>query len=389
MINNDSQFIKPRVFVSSKVEGFEEFRESARQAIKSVNGEPVLVNEDFPAKISSSRNTCLDGIDSADIFILVIGDRGGWTTPSGKFVIEEEYLYAKKKSLPVLVFLQRIERDKKTNELIKKLSDYVDGNYHKKFDDENDLKKQIDDALKSLIVKFKLNIMDKNKIESFFKDPDIVNNESYIRFVLAPEREEKLIDPVKFGSDIFKRQICKVGHDENVKLFNYELKTDSKLDSESLNIIHYDSEYGRDTTEVVRLKLLESGIIIIDSNVTGLVKGEQNAMSYNMIILNDIELALKSCFSFAKGFYDTFDEYKRHLRFYNNVALINLNNRRLIKQFKEQTSYEINMFNNNDPIMAFNDLTVISRVDLVSSEKKIEEIIALFLRRSNSSQEPN
>ncbi len=37
-----------------------------------------LVNEDFPSQAGSSRNTCLDAIDSCDIFLLVIGGRGGW-----------------------------------------------------------------------------------------------------------------------------------------------------------------------------------------------------------------------------------------------------------------------------------------------------------------------
>lgn len=36
----------PRVFVSSVVEGFEDYREAAREGIEAAGGEPVLVNED-------------------------------------------------------------------------------------------------------------------------------------------------------------------------------------------------------------------------------------------------------------------------------------------------------------------------------------------------------
>lgn len=68
---------RPRVFVSSVVKGFEEYREAARRGIEAAGGEPVLVNEDFPAQPDSPRNACLDAVDSCDIYLAIIGDRGG------------------------------------------------------------------------------------------------------------------------------------------------------------------------------------------------------------------------------------------------------------------------------------------------------------------------
>jgi hypothetical protein len=40
---------RSRVFVSSVVEGFAEYRQAARSGIEQAGGEAVLVNEDFPA----------------------------------------------------------------------------------------------------------------------------------------------------------------------------------------------------------------------------------------------------------------------------------------------------------------------------------------------------
>ena len=98
---------QPRVFVSSVIEGFAEYRQAARNGIEQAGGEGVLVNEDFPAQASSSRNICLDAIDSCDVFLLVLGARGGWKTPSGRLVVEEEFEHARARKLPVLVFLER------------------------------------------------------------------------------------------------------------------------------------------------------------------------------------------------------------------------------------------------------------------------------------------
>jgi hypothetical protein len=98
---------RSRVFVSSVIEGFAEYRQAVRKGIEPASGEGIFVNEDFPSQASSPRNTCLDAIDSCDVFLLVLGARGGWKTPSGRLVVEEEYDHARARKLPVLVFLER------------------------------------------------------------------------------------------------------------------------------------------------------------------------------------------------------------------------------------------------------------------------------------------
>ena len=81
--------MRPRVFVSSVMEGFEEFRLAAKNGIIAAGSEPLLI-EDFPALPISPRNACIDGVASCDIHIAIVGNRGGWVAPSGKLVVEEE-----------------------------------------------------------------------------------------------------------------------------------------------------------------------------------------------------------------------------------------------------------------------------------------------------------
>jgi hypothetical protein len=50
---------RPRVFVSSVIEGFEAYRQAAARAIDAAGAESVLVNEQFPSLAASSRNACL------------------------------------------------------------------------------------------------------------------------------------------------------------------------------------------------------------------------------------------------------------------------------------------------------------------------------------------
>ncbi len=56
---------QPRVFVSSVMSGYEEYREAAPAGIRQAGCDPVLA-EDFAARGTSSGNACLDGVPSAD-----------------------------------------------------------------------------------------------------------------------------------------------------------------------------------------------------------------------------------------------------------------------------------------------------------------------------------
>src|SRR5580698_155864 len=133
---------RTRVFVSSVVEGFAEYRQAARSGIEQAGAEGIFVNEDFPSQASSSRNTCLDAIDSCDVFLLVLGGRGGWKAPSGRLVVEEEFEHARSRKLPVLVFLEDVPRDGDGQRLSKRLSDYVDGNFRLRFSGASELRDQ-------------------------------------------------------------------------------------------------------------------------------------------------------------------------------------------------------------------------------------------------------
>src|SRR3569833_3246378 len=129
----------PRIFVSFVVDGFLDIREAARRGILAAGAEQVLVNEDLPASPESSRNACLDAIDSVDALVLIIGARGGWTTPSGKLVVEEEYEHAVNRRLPILVFVQDVARDADATRLCEAVFDYIDGVFRRAFTDPREL----------------------------------------------------------------------------------------------------------------------------------------------------------------------------------------------------------------------------------------------------------
>ena len=55
----------------------------------------------------------------------------------------------------------------------------------------------------------------------------------------------------------------------------------------------------------------------------------------------------------AAVFFDRRDPHKRHQRFFYNVALLGLDYREVIRDASPKTSYGMNMFRGDKPIIAF------------------------------------
>ena len=94
-----------KIFVSSLISGFEPLRTAARSAIQALGHEPVMA-EDFGAKPASPQVACLQGLRSADLVVLILGERYGAIPPDSKVSpTHEEYLDARD-AKEILLFVQ-------------------------------------------------------------------------------------------------------------------------------------------------------------------------------------------------------------------------------------------------------------------------------------------
>lgn len=197
-------------------------RETARHAIEAGGCVPVLVNEDFPSLAASSRNACLDAIGSCDALALIVGSRGGWVTPSGRLVVEEEYHHARSLGLPVVVLLADTERDAEATRFVSELSDYVDGHFRTTYRDMPELAQQLERSVGTLTQTLELPMTDMTKVLSIAAEEPAISDECSLRVVVVPERDEELIDPAKLQSSEFLDALYGIGHDRGVGLLDYE-----------------------------------------------------------------------------------------------------------------------------------------------------------------------
>ncbi|MFL5612405.1 MAG: DUF4062 domain-containing protein [Gemmatimonadaceae bacterium] len=375
--------MKPRVFVSSVVEGFEAFRAAAREGIVSVGGEPVLVNEDFPSLATSSRNACLDAVDSSDMVVSVIGERGGWQTPSGKLVVEEEYERALTRKLPVLVFIQKTTHDVAAAAFIRRITDYIDGAFRRTFGTPRELRDEVERALRPLVRETEKRTPVSTGSRNHFARPYSVQGMTMLRLVLTPERNEEVIDPVRLNSAEFRKRVYSIAHADGVNLLTYERPKTSSIEGDDLVIVQTEPGGRHGDGEHVRVQLSETGELIIDANVSGRVqRGDRFTGLDGMVVaIEDIETVLRLCFSFAAALYEELDPYKRHQRFQYNVALSGLGYRNLERNPQARASYTMNL-RNRDVIRAFETARWITRPELREPTSEIQRTVELLVRRA-------
>jgi hypothetical protein len=372
----------PRVFVSSVVEGFAEYRHAARAAIERAGGEALLVNEDFPALNASSRNACLDAVDSCDAFILLIGARGGWRAPSGKLVVEEELERARKRKLPALIFIQDCERDSDAEKLVRSVSDYVHGYFRAALRTPEDLEREAVLGLKPILSAFAKPTMDQNEIQELLKTPPVLADQATLRFVLAPERPGEVIDPLELDSAEFLHGIYSAAHAPDVGLLGYRHSKQEQVTSEAL-IVHQGSPGNwQQGIHEVRLEMRSSGVIIIDCNVTGRTPRQGlDMMSIFVLAHEGVEAAMAADFAFAASHFDALDPYLRHQRFFCNVALSGVGYRRLERAPQPRNSYAAGFGrSDNGPIVPFQSPRLLDRRGLKQPAEEIRRFMAAFAR---------
>lgn len=94
-----------KVFISSLMAGFGAERAAVRRAITTLRYEPVMA-EDFGAQPHSPQIACLQGLRSADVVVLVLGERYGVVPPGSTVSATHQEYREARGTKPVIAFVQ-------------------------------------------------------------------------------------------------------------------------------------------------------------------------------------------------------------------------------------------------------------------------------------------
>jgi len=101
---------KPGVFVSSTCYDLKQLRTDMKDFIESLGLDPLLSEfNSFPINPDSGTvDNCLSVVEKkADIFVLIVGQRYGSVTDTGRSITNLEFLAARAKGIPVYAFVMR------------------------------------------------------------------------------------------------------------------------------------------------------------------------------------------------------------------------------------------------------------------------------------------
>ena len=138
------------VFVSSVAQGMNEYRQVAREAIRTMEHTPVMF-EEFSAKPYSSEQACLHEVEQSDIYLVIVGRDYGYETPEGLSVTQAEFRAAKATNKSILAFIQQVDaRDERQLTFLSEIEAYQSGVFRASFSSALELNNEIIKALRNI-----------------------------------------------------------------------------------------------------------------------------------------------------------------------------------------------------------------------------------------------
>lgn len=140
-----------KIFISSVRRGLEEERDALPGLIQAAGHVPTRF-EDYTAVPVPSRQACLDGVEDADAYLLILGEHYGDPLPdTGKAPTEEEFIVARRRNIPILIFRKNGGRpDDRQQDFISRLEDYVTGRFRGSFSTTSELLSAVVAAVRDL-----------------------------------------------------------------------------------------------------------------------------------------------------------------------------------------------------------------------------------------------
>lgn len=140
-----------RIFVSSVKRDLEEERRALPALIRALGHEPVMF-EDFGAQLDPSRESCLDGVASSDVYLLLLGPHYGYRFPeTDQSATHDELIEARRKGTDTIVFRKEgISPDPDQAAFINQVGDYARGAFWDDYSDVSDLLTKVASAIRRL-----------------------------------------------------------------------------------------------------------------------------------------------------------------------------------------------------------------------------------------------
>lgn len=144
-----------RVFISSVIDGYGDFREAAAASVRFIGSRrgfdlvPWRVEADAPATYEDPQKACLEDVADSLVYILLMGARYGYEDQESHLsATHEEFLEAKRLRKVILPFVQTgVEREAKQQAFLDDVAAYLSGEFYDTYANPDQLQTKIERAL--------------------------------------------------------------------------------------------------------------------------------------------------------------------------------------------------------------------------------------------------
>lgn len=140
-----------RVFISSVRRGLEEERDALPGLITAIGHTPVRF-EDFTAQTVPSREACLAGVQSSDVYVLLVGPHYGHVfEDTGQSATHDEWMAATAAGMPRVVYRKAdVELDADQAAFVAEIEDYGAGVFRDTFCSTAELQTKVAGKIREL-----------------------------------------------------------------------------------------------------------------------------------------------------------------------------------------------------------------------------------------------
>lgn len=296
-----------KVFVSSVMNGFEEYRKAAFDAIEML-GHEIVSAELFPSSTSSSRLACLEGVRRADLVVLVLGASYGWSgTSSGLSPTHEEYREAKDQG-KVLAFIQTgVDREPQQDVFIQEVQDWDHGLFRgREFSTPEELRPLVARALHEHALAQASQPVDVDELvaiaDGLIPQPDrgyMRTGGTLFHLAIAGGPAKAILRPTQLEDPQLTKWLFGQLTQSDAGYFDYRQGTDDGIEGSTLALSQGKS---------AALRLDERGSLLLSVPVA---HGEG---SFGQLIQENIEQAIEKALTFADMVLEHVDEKHRIAR---------------------------------------------------------------------------
>jgi hypothetical protein len=297
-----------RIFISSLIGGFEEYRAAARSAIVALRHEPVVA-EDFGARASSPQISCLQGVRSADLVVLILGARYGFVQgSSGVSPTHEEYLEARGRK-PILTFVQSgVDRDEEQAKFVSEVSEWQTGHFRAGFKTADELRDLVTRAIHDYQLANAAGPLDTGAVSAAALDllPKTRQNNQdsspTLHVGIAGGPIQRLLRPAELEAPGLTDAIHQQALFVEPKLFSKSKGVDHSIDGSALVL---EQERG------AKLRLAEDGSLLLSLPLERTEGSRRNGFGVFAVIEEDVLRELAAALAFGAWLLDRIDPTQR------------------------------------------------------------------------------